>query len=96
MTAAVVATYTKDPSATLDYGLDWGAKGWLLAGDTITASTFTVDAGLTKGTTTNDTTTTTVWLSGGTDQTDYLVVNHITTAAGRQDERTFKVKVRNR
>jgi hypothetical protein len=84
-------TYTKDPDAVLDYEIDWSA--WL-GEDTITASTFTVATGLTEDSESNDTTAATVWLSGGTVGTRYLVTNHITTAAGRQNDRSFYIYVK--
>lgn len=85
---------TKDPNAVLDYGHDWA--GWLSDGETITASTWTVDAGLTKNSDTHDTTTTTVWLSGGTAGTTYRATNRITTSGGRTDDRTMRIDVRDR
>lgn len=86
--------FTKDPSAVLDYVLDWSL--WLSGGDTITAATSTPDAGITVASTAFTTTTTTSWLSGGTAGTPYSVVVHITTAAGRQDERTMVINVKER
>jgi hypothetical protein len=86
-------TFIKDPDATLDYYVDWTA--WL-AGDTIVASTWCVmpsslvvdsDAiivGLQK---------TVVWLSGGVDGTTYTATNHITTATGREDDRSITIAV---
>lgn len=83
----------KDSAAVLDYGYNWAL--WL-GTDTIVTSTWVVETGLTKGADTHDTTTTTVWLSGGTVGESYLVTNHIVTTGGRTDERTFSVSVRNR
>ena len=97
----------KDPQAILNYGFDWadgGANdgtssdtGWLQS-DTITASTWTVGGGtsLVIDSDSNDTTTTTVVLSGGTANTTYTVTNHITTAAGYEDERSIQVKAQER
>lgn len=82
--------YTKDPAAVLDYGVDWSA--WL-GTDTISSSTWTVPAGLTQSAATNDTTSTTVWLSGGTVGQRYSVVNRIVTTGGRTDERTIRIVV---
>ena len=82
----------KDPDSTLDFGFDW--EDWLDdVTDTIAASTWTVPAGLTKDSDTFDDTTTTIWLSGGTAGTWYTCVNHITTAAGREDDRSLYIKV---
>lgn len=86
--------YTKDPQARLDYRNDWTA--WLAEDATITASTFTAETGLTVGATYFDDTSTTVWLSGGTDGTTYQVVNHVVDSEGREDDRTFLVKVKQR
>lgn len=90
-------TYTKDPGATLDYSENWAdpSDNWLGA-DTIVSSAWTVSAGLTKVSETNTTTTTTVWLSGGTDGADYTATCHVVTAGGREDERTLLIQVRQR
>jgi len=89
--------FVKDPQAVLDFTVDWqgGATPFLATGETIATSTFTVASGLTKDSETNGDTTATVWVSGGTAQTSYLVTNTITTSAGRKDERSFSIRVRN-
>jgi len=87
-------SYLKDPQAVLDYGVDWSL--WLAGGETISTSTFTVDAGLTKNSQTNTTVSATVWLSGGTIGQRYKVVNEITTTAGRTNDATFTVIVNDR
>lgn len=92
---ASLKTFTKDPSATLDYTLDWYADGWL-GTDTISAVTWVVPSGLTQASSSNTTTTATIWLSGGTVGTDYEVTCRITTAGGRVDDRTLRLQVRNR
>ena len=89
-------TWTRDhdPDAVLDYGCDWTA--WL-AGDTITASSWTVSGtGLTIDSDSNTTTTTTVWVSGGTDGTNYDLTNHIVTDDGREDDRTLVLVCKSR
>lgn len=83
----------KDPDAVLDYGLTWTA--WL-AGDTITASEWTEPDGISVDSDTHDDTSTTVWLSGGTVGQTYELTNHVTTAAGRQDDRTISITVQER
>ena len=85
------ATFEKDPDAVLDYTRDWSP---FLGTDTIATSTFTVPTGLTKVTETNNTTTATVWLSGGTAHSMYVVTNRITTAGGRTDDRSWLITVR--
>jgi hypothetical protein len=88
----VPAQYLKDSNATLDYGVNWAP--WL-GTDTISASAWTVQTGLTTATPAPSftTTTTTIWLSGGTVGTTYTVTNRVTTAAGRIDDRTFTIQV---
>ncbi len=84
----------KAPTEVLDYGLDWNAPGELwLGSDTIASSAWTVDAGLTKGATSNTLTTASVWLSGGALGTSYTVTNTITTAGGRTGVRSFRVVI---
>jgi len=82
----------KEPTAVLDYTFDWDGSDWL-GSDTISSYTVTVDSGLTKDSASNTTTTVTVWLSGGTVGTNYDIVCHIVTAAGREDTRTLQIKV---
>lgn len=81
---------TKDPSAMLDYGVDWTP---FLGDDTISTSTWTVPTGITSSNESQTSTTTTIWLSGGTAGAVYALINRITTAAGRTDERTLRVKI---
>ena len=88
-------TVTKDPDSVLDYVLDWVTR-WLETGDTISTSTWTVPAGITKDSDTNTNTTTTIWVSGGTDDTDYDLTNRVVTAGGRTVDRTLRIQVRER
>jgi hypothetical protein len=84
-------TFTKLPKAddaTLDYVISWAT--WL-DGDTITASTWTVDDGMTEASSGNTDTTTTIWLSGGTLGNSYTIMNHITTTAGRIEDYSFVI-----
>ena len=78
--------FIKDPDAVLDYTINWAA--WL-DGDTISASTWTIPSGLTKDSDAFGDSTVTVWLSGGTAGIEYSIVNHITTAAGREEDKTL-------
>jgi len=84
---------TKDPSANLDYVVDW--TSWLGA-DTIATSTWTVTTGATLGSTSYTTTTATAWLTGGTAGRTYTLTNQITTAGGRTDQRSFLIHVLDR
>jgi len=90
-----MATFSavKDPDEVLDYELDWST--WL-DGDTIAASTITVEAGLTKDSDSNTTARQTVWLSGGTAGSLYDVTFEIVTTGGRTAQRTLVIRVRNR
>lgn len=84
-------TFVKDPDEVLDYIRDWSA---LLDGDTISTSTWTADDGITVDSSSNTTTTATIWLSGGTVNQNYSVVNRIVTAGGRTHEKTLTFKIR--
>jgi len=84
----------KDPSAVLDYAFDW--TEWLATGETITDHTITADTGITVDSSTEDDGIVTVWLSGGTAGINYKVACLITTSAGRTDERTIWITVRER
>ena len=88
---------TKDPDANLDYGFSW--TDWLPqlpAPDTITASTWILHADLTLTGESFDTTTTTVWISGGTIGQTYTCVNRITTDQSRVDDRSFLMRIAER
>lgn len=88
-----------DPQARLDYRWDW--SDWL-DGDTITAATVvatrdgTPDATVTVEAPSHDATTVTAWVSGGTVGTKVSLTAHITTAAGRQEDRTIPIYIRQR
>lgn len=79
--------FSKTVNETYDYGFNYASK--LDTGDTISLSTWTIPAGLTTGATGNDTTSTSVFLSGGTLDAEYRCINKITTAGGRVVERAF-------
>lgn len=87
----------KDPEAVLDYQLVW--SNWLASGDTISSSTWNIEAISGDSdplvSTDDDTSdgTTTITLSGGTTGNLYKVYNTITTAGGKTDRRYFRVKI---
>lgn len=86
----------KDPDAVVDYTLNWGAD-YLESGETISTSTWTVTpTGLTKDSDSNDTTTTTIFVSGGTRGKIYRLTNKIVTSKSRTDERSLVVRVEQR
>lgn len=87
----------KDPASILPYTVDWSQ--WLATGDTIATSAWVI---LPVGTTvaeayspTNDDTTATVWLEGGTPIGTANVTNTITTVGGMQEEFQIQVQVVN-
>ena len=83
--------FIKDPDAVLDYTVDW--ETWLDS-DTISASSWTIPAGLTEDSDTFGDSTATVWLSSGTAGGNYSITNHITTAAGREEDQTLIIRCR--
>ena len=83
----------RDPNALLDYLVDWSPR--LVDGDTISGSTWTAPAGIVIESDSFTGTTTSVWLSGGTDGEIYVLTNHIVTAQGREDERDYYFPVKN-
>lgn len=91
----------KDPNAVLDYIEDWTT--WLdavsdtLAGHAVTvtsgtdpASNVTLNSSVISGKKVH------AWISGGAVGETVTVVYHVVTAAGRQDDRTFYLKIKER
>ena len=87
--------FVKDPDATLDYGFDWTL--WL-DGDNITTSTWIVESGVSieAGSEQFNSKITSVYLSGGSVDSNYKVTNRITTDSGRTDDRSFMLRIRQR
>lgn len=83
----------KDPDEVLDYSFDWGE---FLNGDTISASDWDVEDGLTVGSDSFSDTVTTVWLSGGQAGRSYTARNRIVTAQGRTADFTQSLYVQSR
>lgn len=81
----------KASSEVREYLFDWGP---FLGDDTIATSEVTV-SGITLDSDTNDTTTATYWLSGGTDGSVARVTNTITTAGGRTETEVHSIAIRN-
>lgn len=88
------ALVPKDPSDILDFTVNWA--NWLTVGETISAATFTVEAGITKTSESNTTTTAKVRLSGGTAGNQYTITCQIDTSAGQRAQRSFEVSVEER
>ena len=86
-----LAVFLKDPGSLLDYGIDWSE--WLLPGDTLTGSTWSVPAGLTLVSSSYASNVAMLFIQGGTVNTTYDVMNEIMTTGGRRDQRTIRIMV---
>lgn len=86
--------FIKDPNAVLDYAVSWAA--WLAeVADTLVTSTWSVLSGTVAiDSDVSDTTVATVWLRGGAVGEKCSLLNRVTTAAGRIDDRTIYVKIK--
>jgi hypothetical protein len=84
----------KDPNEVLDYQVDWTAK--LSQGETISTSQFIVDGGVTVQSSSNTSSTTTVWLTGGTEGATANILNRITTSGGRTMDETVLLPIRSK
>jgi hypothetical protein len=98
--------FVKDPHAVLDYKWDFkplthGVAGatsdYLANGETVVTATVTPQAGLTVDSysITDTGTSVTAWFSTSTADNEYTAVCHFTTSAGRTDDRSIIVAVRN-
>lgn len=88
----MATSFSKDPDAVLDYAVDWSS--WLVEGDTITGSEWTVADGLTMDDDSFTDTSAVIWLSGGTLGERYTVVNRITTEQGRVEDQTLMFAIK--
>lgn len=79
---------TKDPNETVDYIINYNE--WL-NGDIILSSVWIVPSGITSVSSSNTSSTATIWLSGGTLGATYIVTNRTTTAAGRIVDRSIRI-----
>lgn len=92
--------YIKDPTALLDYAVDWlGYLGGTTPALTIAASTWIISpvetGGLAASAESFDAGKTSVRLSGGIVGHIYQVTNRITVNTGVTDERSFLVRAEN-
>lgn len=85
----------KDPNADLDYTFDW--NDWFEEGDTdeIVGYEILVPSELTLGTHSLSQGEVRYWISGGVPGTTYEIVCEIETLAGRTDQRTARLPVKN-
>lgn len=84
------SSFNQGTAEILDYSVDWTT--WL-AGDTISSSTWVVDAALTKVSDSHTTLVTTAFISGGSAGRTYNLTNTIVTAASRTAVRTFTLTI---
>lgn len=84
--------YTKDPDAVLDYSYDWTA--WL-GTDTISALSV-IGSGVVIDESSHADGVATAWVSGGTLNAKATVTFRVTTAAGRVDDRSIVLKIKDR
>jgi hypothetical protein len=84
--------FTKLAGEKLDFGIDYTD---FLGTDTIATSSWSVGTGITQSTPapSNTSTAVTIWLSGGTADTEYAVTNTMVSAGGRTAVRTIRIKV---
>lgn len=82
--------YQQEVGDILDYDFNWVVK---LGEDSIATSVFTLPDGLSEVSSSHDTGSATIFVSGGTAGRVYRIVNTITTAGGRKYERTIRVQI---
>lgn len=86
----LVGSFVKDPSAVLDYYMDWST--WL-AGDEIATSTWVATGTVTIRDPAIEGDFAVIWVEGGTAGELVDLTNHIVTTEGREDERTLRLIV---
>jgi len=69
--------FEKDPDAKLDFMIDW--SDFLASGESISASSWYTPTGITEVSTSNTADTATIWVSGGTAGSSYILINRTTT-----------------
>ncbi len=84
----------KDPDEVLDYPSSW--EKLLVDGDTLETVVYTLpgQTGLVIDSSSNDTTHSTVWLSGGVLGTTYRIDVIANTTLGRRFNRTLELQIR--
>lgn len=94
MSSGLNSLYPKDPNDVVDYTVNW-SRYLNRVDDVILISGWIVPDGIEMETETSNDTLATVWLSGGTAGVSYNLTNRITTAGGRQLDKTITIRVRN-
>lgn len=88
--------YSKHPDAKLDFSIDWTE---FLGADDIDTSSWTAEeidgdgAPLVLSDNGESSGVSVIWIEGGTEGFAYLVSNHIVTTAGREDTRSFVLRI---
>ena len=84
----------KDPDSKVDYGFDW--TNWLDTAntETISVTTWVLETGLTYVSDTLTGNITTVMISGGDVGFKYIITNRITTSAGRIEDRSMYIQMK--
>lgn len=89
-----MATYKKDPNATVDFKVDWTA--WLLpVGDAIASVTWIPSTGITVVSSSFTVNSATAFISGGTEGETATLTCRITTSSTppRIDDRTLNIAI---
>lgn len=84
-------SYIKDPTAVLDYWMDWGA--WLVPGESLLTSTWTTTGTPVLSLPAILGSLTQVWVSGGTRGEALTLSNRVTSSEGREDERSLSLLI---
>lgn len=88
-------TIDKDPDAVLDYSFDFAP--WLTPlSDTIASADFILETPLEEDRRVVETLTAVVWLKGGVPGSTHRATCRITTTAGRVDDRSIFLKIKQR
>lgn len=83
----------KDPDENIDFDINWAAR--LVDGETISSSTWTLVSGdVVLGASSNTTTRTKIWVTGGTLGTSSELLNRIVTSGGRTMDQTGLMRIR--
>lgn len=97
MSTLSIPVFIKASNEKLDYQVDWqsdeGDGPYLEDGETISTSVWITASGITASAPSNTTTTTTIWLEGGTVGYRYRCTNRITTSTGRTAERSIDISI---
>lgn len=88
--------YSKAELALAQAQQDAGQPVTIVPADTILTSTYTLPVGIVANSTSNTTTSTKVWISGGVEGASYLVQNEIVTAGGRTMDQSLKLKIKSK